>query len=450
MNQKLARYNPERMAHTIGEHLASRTKPLTRSEIIEELGLESIDETTIWRWLNRAKDLGLAESVGKMNATRWMAGEEARTARAKVLINAPLSKRPVVTYDELWLRDYIPNETRYLSEKVREKLHSRSPIGSAPISSMDQHDMSTFLCGLPYGSSRLEGNGYTFLDTVSLIEQGLEKQGASRYDTQMILNHHQAVRFLIENTSYPPGPGDVALTGRDVRTIHSLLSENLLKDPGMSGVIRNTPITIRDCSYRPLEVRESIESCLNDVLAKASQIEDPFEQSFFLNVHIPYLQPFVDCNKRTARLLCNIPLLRAGLAPMSWMDVDRDAYRDALIAVYELNEPGMLSEVFEDGYMRSVEHFNIMLHSREPDEIVLKYGPEIRESVRNRILNNDDSIPNSVADVDAAAFINKVEIELDKVIALDPAKLFKNKLREGDIQAWQRSQLPSQHDRLSG
>ncbi|WP_255556850.1 Fic family protein [Sodalis sp. dw_96] len=47
------------------------------------------------------------------------------------------------------------------------------------------------------------------------------------------------------------------------------------------------------------------------LLAKARAITDPFEQSFFMMVHLPYLQPFADINKRTSRLAANLPLLRA-------------------------------------------------------------------------------------------------------------------------------------------
>jgi Fic family protein len=47
------------------------------------------------------------------------------------------------------------------------------------------------------------------------------------------------------------------------------------------------------------------------LLTKAAAIRDPFEQSLFLMVQLPYLQPFVDVNERTSRLAANISLSRA-------------------------------------------------------------------------------------------------------------------------------------------
>ena len=40
------------------------------------------------------------------------------------------------------------------------------------------------------------------------------------------------------------------------------------------------------------------------------EINDAFEQAFFLMVHIPYLQAFEDINKRVSRLSANIPLIK--------------------------------------------------------------------------------------------------------------------------------------------
>ncbi|OFZ16403.1 MAG: hypothetical protein A2X86_22055 [Bdellovibrionales bacterium GWA2_49_15] len=42
-------------------------------------------------------------------------------------------------------------------------------------------------------------------------------------------------------------------------------------------------------------------------------IHDPFEQSFFALAHLSYMQAFEDVNKRTARLVANIPLIKTNL-----------------------------------------------------------------------------------------------------------------------------------------
>ena len=79
---------------------------------------------------------------------------------------------------------------------------------------------------------------------------------------------------------------------------------------------------IAQSSYQPLDIPYAIEEEFEVLIDKASEIIDPFEQSFFLLVHIPYLQAFDDINKRTSRIASNIPLLKADLAPMSFLAVD--------------------------------------------------------------------------------------------------------------------------------
>lgn len=55
----------------------------------------------------------------------------------------------------------------------------------------------------------------------------------------------------------------------------------------------------------------------------AAEIRDPFEQSFFLMVHVPYLQPFEDVNKRVSRLAANIPFIQHNLSPLSFIEVGK-------------------------------------------------------------------------------------------------------------------------------
>lgn len=43
------------------------------------------------------------------------------------------------------------------------------------------------------------------------------------------------------------------------------------------------------------------------------------------SVHLPYLQPFEDVNKRVSRLAANIPFIRHNLCPLSFIDVPQQA-----------------------------------------------------------------------------------------------------------------------------
>src|SRR6202451_2010410 len=94
-----------------------------------------------------------------------------------------------------------------------------------------------------------------------------------------------------------------------ILNIHALLSNNLLLDPKACGRLRTIPVKIGKSVYHPVEVPQLLEEYFQLIIQKATAIQNPFEQSFFLMVHLPYLQPFLDVNKRVARLAGNIPFI---------------------------------------------------------------------------------------------------------------------------------------------
>jgi hypothetical protein len=131
----------------------------------------------------------------------------------------------------------------------------------------------------------------------------------------------------------------------------------------------------------------SIAEEFDILIAKAAEITDPFEQSFFLLVHIPYLQAFIDINKRTSRIASNIPLLKADLAPMSFLTMDDAIYIDGLIGVYELNNVALLREVYIEGYLASAEKYRVLRAEVEtPEKAALVYREFVREAVQRCVL----------------------------------------------------------------
>lgn len=63
------------------------------------------------------------------------------------------------------------------------------------------------------------------------------------------------------------------------------------------------------------------QETLEVLLDKAIGIATPFDQSFFIIVHLLYLQPFVDINKRTSQLVMNLASFRANLCLCTFSDM---------------------------------------------------------------------------------------------------------------------------------
>jgi Fic family protein len=133
----------------------------------------------------------------------------------------------------------------------------------------------------------------------------------------MILNHKEAIDYLARHVDV------VQPDETTIRTLHYLLADSLVA-PGAAGQIREDSIRVSGTTYAPIDGRDKLTRLLLLLLEKARAILDPFEQSFFLLVHISYLQAFVDVNKRTARLASIIPLIRGDYVPQSFVEVDQD------------------------------------------------------------------------------------------------------------------------------
>lgn len=304
-------------------------------------------------------------------------GEEVRA-----LVQRPVAARAPVGYNRAFLDGYTPNVTAWLAEPVRQRLHElgRSPAGERPAGTYARDILNRLLVDLSWASSRLEGNTYTRLDTQNLIEFGMAADGKDQLEAQMILDHKAAIEMLVENAE------EIGFNAYTFCNLHALLSENLLPDAGASGRVRKIPVDITGTVYQPLAIPQQVEEYFHRILAKAGEISDPFEQALFVMVHIPYLQPFEDVNKRVSRLGANISLIRNNLAPLSFVDVPERAYVDAMLGVYELNRIELLVDVFVWAYERSCQRYTVLKDALpEPDPLRLRYRAQLREVVGDMV-----------------------------------------------------------------
>ena len=298
------------------------------------------------------------------------------------LVRAPIQQRPPVGYERAFLEGYEPGSTWYLPEELRHRLLE---LGGSP----DYEDVAgtqarkihqRLLIDLSWNSSRLEGNTYSLLETARLLELGEPATGKDASETQMILNHKAAIDLLLDKAE------QVGFNRYTILNLHALLAENLLPDPGAGGRLRTAGVQIGGSSYHPLEVPQLIDECFGQVLHKAAAIPDPFEQAFFALVHFPYLQPFLDVNKRVSRLAANLPLIRNNLCPLSFVDVPTQAYVDGLLGIYEYNRMELLRDVFRWAYERSCARYSAVRQSLgEPDPFRQRHRALIAQTIREAV-----------------------------------------------------------------
>ena len=403
----------------------------SREEIRRRVAPE-VSSTTVWRALKRLVDEGRLEISGQARATGYsLAGADA----VRTHLRTPYSQRRVALYSKEFIDHYIPNKSFYLGKEDRRRLHEAGLPSPAPqAGTYAQRISERLLVDLSWASSRMEGNTYSILETERLIRFGQEVSGKDRKEVVMILNHKEAIKYVIDNL------GDISISRPDLFNIHALLADGLLVDPGMAGRLRRMPVGISNSSYRPLDDFITIEEEFDVLVEKAASIADPFEQSFFLLVHIPYLQAFEDINKRTSRVSSNIPLLKADLAPMSFLTMDDAAYINGLIGIYEFNNVSLLREAYIDCYLASAENYRVLRAELDsPDKAALTYREFVRESVRRCVLEWKDFLPYDVGIMAQEAGIP--EADREQVVAyvgnefrgLHEGNVIRYRLRSADL-----------------
>jgi len=356
-------------------------------------------------------------------------------------IEQPLEGRSPIGYQHDFLSAYEPNKTRYLSESLCRQLHKIGQTADAgqPAGTYSRAILNRLLIDLSWASSHLEGNTYSRLDTRELIEHGKAANGKAALETQMILNHKSAIELLVENIE------STEFNRFTIMNLHSALSENLLQNPSDEGRVRQHAVDISRSVYRPLSTPQQIDSELDILLEKANQIQDPFEQSFFMMVHLPYLQPFADINKRTSRLAANLSLFRANLCPLTFLDVPEQAYSRATLGIYEMTRVELLRDLYVWAYERSSqEYLTIRQELAEPDPLRLAWRELIKMTIREVVLNpQEESI--KIIEQAVAETVSKSEQEavtaliIEELRRLHEGVLARYGLRPSDYQKWRRA-----------
>ncbi|CAN5288974.1 hypothetical protein BH09SUM1_BH09SUM1_23730 [soil metagenome] len=366
----------------------------------------------------------------------------AESSRAALeYLRRPVKDRQPVGYNRELLELYRPNETYYLPSAVRKRLAEmgRSEDIGRPAGTHARRIMERLLIDLSWNSSRLEGNTYSILDTERLLKLGEEAAGQSRENTIMLLNHKEAIKMLVEDADM------IGFNRRTIFSLHGLLASGLMKNESGVGQIRRVPVYIGASSYTPTHFPQVLDECLNLILSKAAAIDDPFEQSLFALAHIAYLQPFEDVNKRTSRLMANIPLVRGNLCPLAFEGIQEREYVNAILALYELNDIRLLRDVFIWTYEDSCKrHSYVRQLLGDPDMFAVRHRPQTKEIIQEVVLGRMNKKEAAAAikryasarirEEDRARFIELVE---NKLLSLHSGNVGVYRLYPPAYEAWE-------------
>lgn len=350
--------------------------------------------------------------------------------------------RTPAAYNRTFLESYIPNETAYVPRETRERL-LRLGLRFKPVETAEAYTVlfgGEIVVEFSYNSSRLEGNSYSRSETKKLLYDNITAVGKDNIEAIMILNHKEA---FMEIHSAGEWVEPNALT---IRGIHSLLAQDLLSDREAIGNLRKIGVRIGGSAYEPINDPHILKEMFDTMISKAEKISDPFELSFFLLVHLSYLQAFVDVNKRTSRVACNIPLFKRHLCPLSFVNVQTRDYASALISVYEKNELRPMLELYEWAYIQSCEEYTRTIETqyannayyanyrttrnRLIDQIIIENTSLFDEELESKIRKycTDENIPEQ--DKFVAMIIDSLEL------IMKHGKILGLQVSDAQIQSW--------------
>jgi Fic family protein len=164
----------------------------------------------------------------------------------------------------------------------------------------------------------------------------------------MILNHKRAFESIIRaREDYK------RINVPKIAQLHEILTNDLSITPG----VREQGVEITGTVYKPLDNKWQIIEALKKMSDAINSSSCPLEKALIASSMIAYIQPFVDGNKRTGRMLTNAILLAHDFYPLSYRSVDEDTYKKALILFYEQGSISGLKAIIMSQYKFALDTY---------------------------------------------------------------------------------------------
>lgn len=224
-----------------------------------------------------------------------------------------------------------------LDGETLESLFGNDGITYDQSSKMTAKELEYLTVELSWKSSSLEGNTYTLLDTQLLISEGIKAKNRTDFETQMILNHKNAIAFIVENSEL--FTSNVVFS--TVEELHRIIGYNL----GIESGVRKKIVRISASNYEPLSGLQQLRESIDTVLSVISRVADPSARALAALSLVPYLQVFEDGNKRTGRMLANALLISSIGKGFSLRKTDARELALAYLSFYEYNSVLALSKI---------------------------------------------------------------------------------------------------------
>ena len=321
-----------------------KEKPKSSSnEILMGIGNE-ISIATLKRILKSLVEENIIVSSGKLKGTKYeisIAFDIIRPIDILQYFEKEIDDRNIHhNFNHTLIGEILNNTELYTKTELEllNDLQEKYTRNVAILSDIEyKKELERLAIDLSWKSSQIEGNTYSLLETERLLKDKETASGKTKDEAVMLLNHKEALDFIIANTTYIQH-----LTVSVIEDIHSIL----MKDLGISRNIRNRRVGISGTNYRPLENEFQIKEALEKMCFVINNNDNVFSKALLSILLISYIQPFTDGNKRTARIISNAILINNNYCPISFRTIDSIDYKKAMLVFYEQNNIYPFKQIF--------------------------------------------------------------------------------------------------------
>jgi Fic family protein len=319
------------------------TKECSSKEIFEGAKV-SVSYATLKRILSKLITENYISSKGKGKGTRYFISptyEVLQPIDIERYFEKEIDEREIKKDFNLSIITDILSKHNVFNNKELIRLQGLQNIFKNNISQLTDNEykieFERLAIDLSWKSSQIEGNTYSLLETERLLKEKETASGKTKEEAIMLLNHKDALDFIIENPDYLN-----PLSVSKIEDIHSMLTKELAVERNL----RKKRVGISGTNYRPLDNVFQITEALQNSCIIINKKESVFEKALLALVLISYIQPFMDGNKRTARIVSNAILINEKHCPLSFRTVDSIEYKKAMLLFYEQNNISNFKDIF--------------------------------------------------------------------------------------------------------
>jgi Fic family protein len=263
-----------------------------------------------------------------------------------------IDERKILTsYNFSLIPETLQNVRLFTAEELilLNNLQNKFSENIAELSEFEyRKDMERLAIDLSWKSSQIEGNTYSLLETERLLKEKQTAAGKTIYEAVMLLNHKDVIDFVVANPDY-----FLSLNIAKLEEVHSIL----IKELGVDRNIRTRRVGITGTNYSPLDNEFQIREALQQTCDLINNRENIFEKTLLALVLLSYIQPFLDGNKRVARITANALLIANKHCPISFRTVDAVDYKKAMLLFYEQNNISAFKQIFINQFKFAVENY---------------------------------------------------------------------------------------------